>query len=255
VKSKAIHCFELANYLSAFLDPLKIEDAAPNGLQVANTGPIFKIATAVTASLETIEQAVALGVQALIVHHGIFVKGDSYSVTGTKYRKIKLLIDHDIALLGYHLPLDAHREVGNNWQAARDLGLQNLEPFLEYGKIYLGVIGSTPEPISMLEFQHKVEIYYGRPAAAVAVKDIISSVAIVSGAGEKFIKDAARAGADCYITGRVDEPVWDIAHEENISFLGLGHYGTETVGPKALALYVQEKLGISSSFIQTENPF
>lgn len=254
MKEKTITLAQLSQYLNMFLDPLKMEDVAINGIQVANKGFITSSATAVTASLETIEKAAALGVQALIVHHGIFKKGDPYAINGIQYKKIKVLVDHDIALLGYHLPLDAHRELGNNYKAALDLGLQNLQPFAEYYKVPIGVIGSIiPMPFNV--FKKKVEDYYGRPATSVKVKDSISSVAIVSGGAEKSITAAAHANADCFITGRVDEPVWDSAHEEGISFLGLGHYATETVGPKALAEHIQEIFTISCTFIKTDNPF
>ncbi len=254
MKEKTITLSELSSYLNALLDPMKMEDMAPNGVQVGHTGPITSLATAVTASLETLEEAARLGVQALIVHHGIFKKGDPYPLVGTLYKKIQVLIKHDIALLGYHLPLDAHRELGNNYRAALDLGLQNLQPFAEYYKVPIGVIGHLV-PVSFDEFKRKVEKYYGRPAAFVKVKDSISSVAIVSGGAEKSIVAAAHAGADCFITGRFDEPVWDSAHEEGISFLGLGHYTTETVGPMALGEHLQKVFGIPCTFIKTENPF
>ena len=245
---------ELTQHLDTFINPYRMEDTAINGIQVANTGPITKIATAVTASLETLTKAAATGVNVLIVHHGIFSKNDPYPLSGVKYRKIKVLLDHNIALLCYHLPLDAHQEIGNNWKAARDLGLKDLKPFAEYFKVPIGVIG-TMQPIPFVEFKKNIEEYYGRSATSVQVKDTIASVAIVSGAGEKWIKDAARVGADCFISGRVDEPVWDNAHEEHISFLGLGHYATETVGPKALAKHLQETFALPSIFIKTENPF
>lgn len=247
---------ELANYLNSYIDPLKIEEKTYNGIQVTNSGSITKITTAVSASLESIKKAIELKAQAIIVHHGIFQKNDLAIVTGTKYKKIKALIEHDIALLCYHLPLDAHRQLGNNWKAAKDLGLQELQPCIDYNKIPIGVIGSINE-ISFDKWKKKVESYYKNKAAAVKVKNSIKKVAIVSGGAdaEYFITTAAQAGADCYITGRVDEPVWNVAQEENISFLGLGHYATETVGVKALAEHLQEKFGISCTFIKTENPF
>lgn len=245
---------ELAQYLSTLLDPHTIEENSFNGIQVANTGSVYSIATGVSASLETIEKAAALGAQVLIVHHGIFRKNDPQRLTGTAYKKIKLLMDHNIALLTYHLPLDAHRELGNNWKAAMDLGLQDLQPFLEFSKILIGVIGTIP-PTSFEDLQKKVETYYDKRSAAVKVKDTIQTIAIVSGGADRFIGDAARAGADCYITGRFDEPVYDTAHEEHISFLGLGHYATETIGVKALAQHLQEKCMIPCTFIKTDNPF
>ncbi len=252
MKSKEISVPELSQYLNSLLSP--IEENALNGLQVAGAGPINSIATAVTASVEAIEKAAALQAQALIVHHGIFLKNDAQPLIGNKYKKIKLLIDHNIALYAYHLPLDADREIGNNWKAAKDLGLQNLQPFLEYNKIPIGVMGTMP-PAPFEVFKQKVEHYYGATAAFVKVKDTIRSVAIVSGGADRFVADAAQAGADCFITGRFDEPVWDAAHEEHISFLGLGHYATETVGVKALAEKLQEKFNIPCTFIKTDNPF
>lgn len=245
---------ELETYLHKLLDPNTMEDGCPNGVQIANTQPIAHIATAVSASLEALEKASALQAQALIVHHGIFKKNDLYPLTGTKYRKIKILLQNDIALLTYHLPLDAHRQLGNNWKAAYDLGLKDLMPFAEFCKVPIGVIGSI-EPKSFETFKNTIESYYNHPAQAVCVKDPVTRVAIVSGAGEKCIKAAQEAGADCLITGRVDEPVWDEAHEEGISFLGLGHYATEVVGVKALAEHLQEAYHIPCTFIKTENPF
>ncbi len=249
---KQISVTELSQYLNNLFSP--IEENAFNGLQVAGAGPIKTIATAVTASIEAIEKAAALQAQALIVHHGIFQKNESQPLIGNRYKKIKLLIDNNIALYAYHLPLDADREIGNNWKAAKDLGLQNLQPFLEYNKTLIGVIGAMP-PVPFEVLKQKVEQYYGATAASVKVKDTIRSVAIVSGGADRFVADAAQAGADCFITGRFDEPVWDAAHEEHISFLGLGHYATETVGVKALAEKLQEKFGIPCTFIKTDNPF
>jgi len=249
-----ISTIELAKYLNEYIDPLKIEENTYNGIQVANSGTITKIATAVSASLEVIEKTAELKAQALIVHHGIFLKNESPVLTETKYKKIKTLIDNDIALLCYHLPLDAHRELGNNWKAAKDLGLSDLQPFVEYNNHMIGVRGSM-QSLSFDEFKKKVESYYGNKATAVKVKDTIKSVAIVSGGADRFVVDAAKTGADCYITGRVDEPVWDAAREENICFLGLGHYSTETVGVKALAEHLQQKFNIECAFIDTKNPF
>lgn len=254
MSQKSITSQELASYLNDFLDPHKIDENSYNGLQVANSGQIIKIATAVTASLQAIEKAASAGANVLIVHHGICTKSDSVPVTGIKYRKIKALIENNLALLCYHLPLDAHRELGNNWKAARDLGLQNLQPCGEYAKVLIGVRGEMP-PMPFAEFAKKVEAYYGNKAAMVKIKDPISSAVIISGGAHKFMNVAIETGADCYITGTFDEPVWDNAHDENISFLGLGHYATETVGVKALAEHVQQKFNIPCTFIKIENPF
>jgi len=245
---------ELKNYLNTLLNVPVFDEKVYNGVQVETKTPIKKIITAVSVSKEIIEKTIECDAQALIVHHGIFCKNDAHPLVGRRYDYINLLIKNDIALLCYHLPLDAHQEVGNNWKAAHDLGLKNCVPFLEYGKIPIGVVGEI-DTISFDAFKQQVEQYYNRSAAYVKVHNTVSKVAIVSGGADKCIKDAALVKADCFITGRVDEPVWDDAHEYGVSFLGLGHYGTETVGPKALAVQLEKHFKIPVTFFETKNPF
>ncbi len=245
---------KLADSLNSYLDPLTVDDYGPNGIQVANTSEIKKIATAVSASLEVIEQAIALKANALIVHHGIFWKGESQPLTGTKYKKIKLLMDHNIALLCYHFPLDMHQTLGNNWKVARDLGWMSLEPFGEYNRMMIGVKGTFPA-CSTQELQKKLEDYYQHPASVAGTKAIVQSAAIVSGGAHKCITQAVASGVDCFITGTFDEPQWDIAREEGIVFMAFGHNATEKVGPKALTQYIKDTLKIPCDFIDTKNPF
>ncbi len=245
---------ELTNYLDSFLESALFQEKTYNGLQVTTHAPIKKIATAVSVSREVITMAIEEKAQALIVHHGLFRKDDAHPLVGILHERVKLLLDNNIALLCYHLPLDAHRTIGNNWKAARDLGLQNLQPFLELGGIAIGVVGEIQEA-SFESFKLLIEQYYQRTAWEVKIKPTVKKVAIVSGGAERFLKEAALAGADCYITGRVDEPVWDDAHEHGISYIGVGHYGSETVGVKALAQHLEERFSIPSVFLKTENPF
>lgn len=251
---KAISLTDLESYLNTYLNAKAFDEKAYNGVQVATSIPITKIATAVSTSIEVIEAAIQQEAQALVVHHGIFRKGDAHPLTGRLYEMVRLLMQHNIALLGYHLPLDAHQEVGNNWRVALDLGLQNCTPFLEYGGNHIGVVGEL-NALPFDQFREKVETYYDRPADAVQIHETVKKVAIVSGGADGFLNEAAAVGADCYITGRVDEKVWDDAHEYRVSFLGLGHYGTEVVGPRALAAVLQKQFAIPAVFIKTENPF
>jgi dinuclear metal center YbgI/SA1388 family protein len=244
---------DLEHYLNTLLNIKAFNEKAYNGVQVATKVPIKKIATAVSVTKETIQKTIDANAQALIVHHGIFRKEDVHPLVGRLYDYVYQLMTHDIALLCYHLPLDAHQKVGNNWKAAMDLGLKNCTPILEYDGTYMGVLGDAHMPFD--DFKKQVERYYDRSASAVKVHDKVNKVAIVSGGADKAIKDAALAGADCFITGRVDEPVWADAHEYGISFLGLGHYATETVGPKALASVIEQHFKISAIFIETDNPF
>lgn len=249
---KIITALNLTQNLNALLDPTTMSDFGLNGLIVTNEGPIHKIATSFSPSLEVIQKAVSLKVNALIVHHGL---GQEFSLAnGTSYKKMKALINNNIALLRYHLPLDAHQELGNNWKAARDLGWQNLEYFGMCNNSLIGVSG-TFAPISFIDFVNKLEKYYGNKATLVEVKKEIFSAALISGGAHKYIQEAARAGVDCFITGTFDDPTWDIAHEENISFCAFGHAATEKIGPKALAEYIQKNYNIESIFIDTKNPF
>jgi dinuclear metal center YbgI/SA1388 family protein len=242
----------LAHALDTFIGGQHIADRGPNGLQITNSGTITKVATAVSTDLATIEQAVAHKVNALITHHAL---SNVYPITDViEYKKMALLLQHNIALLRYHLPLDAHQTVGNNWVAAHELGWQDLQPFGHYNNVPIGVRG-TIAPIPFATFVQQLEHYYGNKATTIALHQTIQSVALVSGKGYTFIDQAARADVDCFVTGSFDEPAWYDAHAYNISFCALGHAATEKVGPRALADYISHTYCIEAIFIDTTNPF
>ena len=246
---------ELFLHLEQLLSPGEFSDYGPNGMQVEGKKEVKKIAFAVSASLAAIEESVKRGADALIVHHGIFWQKDPYVVTGVKKKKLERLLISDTSLLAYHLPLDAHRQVGNNWKAALDLGMSDLEPFYLLGKSYIGVKGRFA-PISVEAFQKKLETYYGHKAhAALGGKQEISSAAIISGGAHWQIREAIEAGVDCFITGSFDEPIWDIAHENKIHFFALGHHATERIGILALKEEVHRRFAIACEFIDLPNPF
>lgn len=240
---------ELEEHLEAELQGALFVDYCPNGLQVEGKEEVRKVATAVSASLSTIEKAVEAGCDALVVHHGLFWNGDSPLVRGTKRKKLKLLLEKGISLFAYHLPLDAHPTLGNNWKAALDWGWQELQPF---GKI--GVKGVFA-PMKIAEFVEMLERYYGQKGVvALGGKEVVRSGALISGGAYKEVWGASKAGVDLFITGNYDEPAWWGAHEEGIHFLALGHTATEKVGVKALAAHLIEK-GLDAFFIEDHNPF
>ncbi|MBT3394275.1 MAG: Nif3-like dinuclear metal center hexameric protein [Waddliaceae bacterium] len=246
---------EFYQYLTQLLESTPVEDYCPNGIQVEGSKEIKTFATAVSASLPTIQSAVDLGVDALVVHHGMFWKFDTMSVEGVKREKLRLLIENNITLIGYHLPLDMHQEYGNNWKAAKDLGMKDLEPFGVYNGTAIGVQGAF-DAISREAFIEKLEEYYGHNAAtALGGKETVSTAAIVSGGAHGNISDAIKAEVDCFITGSFDEYIWNIAHEEKINFCALGHTATERVGPQALGKHLADTFDIKHSFIDTINPF
>lgn len=241
--------------LNELLPENGIVDFCPNGLQVEGKEIISSIATAVSASLSTIEEAIRRKVDVLIVHHGIFWNRDSYLIKGTKKNKISLLLNHEISLFSYHLPLDFNLSIGNNWKAAKDLGWTDLKPFSYMNKIPIGVKG-TVAPISKEDLKNQLENYYQHPATSVwGGKDVVKTIALVSGGAHKTILEAADEGIDAFVTGSFDEPTWHQAMEEKINFYALGHSATERVGPIALRNRLKELLDIPVDFIDINNPF
>lgn len=246
---------EFSDYLEGYLDISHFEDVCPNGLQVEGKKEIRKIGLAVSASEEVIDWAIDKEVDALIVHHGLFWKGDAYPIIGSKKRKLQKLLANHLSLFAFHLPLDAHQIVGNNWRAAREMGWNNLLPFGQMNGEPIGVCGQII-PESCEHFVRRLEEYYGHPAhTALGGKEMISNVALVSGGAWKMVKEAAFEGIDAFITGSFDAPAWDIAFEEKIHFVAMGHEATEVVGPKALLDHLVKEFKIEGKWCEVVNPF
>lgn len=246
---------QLTKLLNNLLPSEKIIDVSPNGLQVEGKKEIKKVVTAVSASLETIHAALEWEADALVVHHGLFWQKDSYVIEGVKKKKLELLLKNNLSLFAYHLPLDGHPEIGNNWRAAYEMGWFDLEPFLSFNGFYIGVKGkikpSTPE-----ELKKMLENYYQHEAAcALGGKEEIRSIALVSGGAYKSLTDAVAAQVDAFVTGNFDEPAWHQAFEEKIHFFALGHSATERVGPRALAEYLAKNTDVECTFLDIKNPF
>ncbi len=245
----------LSLFLDQLLSPSSIQDYCPNGLQVEGKGGVKNVAVAVSASLEVIEAAVKMKADALIVHHGMLWQKDPLPIIGPKKEKLRHLLEHGISLFAYHLPLDAHIQIGNNWKASEDLGWKDRSAFGVHGNTSIGVKGQFA-PMKIDEFRILLETYYGHPAqCALGGKSVVSSAALVSGGAHWDIIQAADQGVDCFITGSFDEPIWDIAHERKVNFFALGHYATERVGVMALSKLLIKQFGVASSFIDVANPF
>ncbi len=246
---------EICRHLDELLKIGEFKDYCPNGLQIEGCHRVSKIGTAVSANLETIEAAVSSEVDCLIVHHGIFWEKDSPRIAGAKKKKIELLLRNGISLLAYHLPLDAHGELGNNWLAAKELGWKSLKPFGMIGDVFIGVQGVV-DNTSREEFQKALEAYYGHPAhTALGGPETVRRAALVSGGAYRSMLEAAKEQIDVFITGNFDEPAWAWAFEEKINFMALGHNATEKIGPRALAGHLAEKFSLPAEFIDIFNPF
>jgi dinuclear metal center YbgI/SA1388 family protein len=246
---------ELCTFLEKLLLASPITDYCPNGLQIEGKKEVGRLMTAVSANLETIQAAVDEKVDALFVHHGLFWSGDSYVIQGVKREKIDLLLKNRISLIGYHLPLDIHRELGNNWLAALEMGWENLQPFGMMNGIPIGVKGTFSKQ-SRDHLQQKLESYYVHKAhTALGGKETVQTAALVSGGAYKLIQEAINHGVDCFITGNFDEPAWHQAYEGKINFYALGHAATEKVGPRAVGEYLRKQFAIEVVFKEDRNPF
>lgn len=246
---------EFCRYLDELLQPQIYSDYCTNGLQVEGKAEVQSIAVAVSASLKAIQFAVDNKVDLLLVHHGMFWKGDTMTLVGITGEKAGLLLRHGISLVAYHLPLDAHREYGNNWRAAQELGWKNLEPFSLVDKQPIGVKGTFP-PIHQKEFSQQLSSYYHRKAEHVfGGKEYIESAALISGGAHKYLVNASSEGLDAFITGTRDEPTWHQAFEQKINFYSVGHSASEVIGPRALAEHVSYRFGLECHTFWEDNPF
>jgi len=245
---------DLEKYLNNLLETEKFKDLGPNGLQVEGSAEITKIVCGVSACVELFESAAEKKAQAILVHHGIIWNFERPLYKGGYKQRVKLLMDNEINLLAYHLPLDAHSLFGNNALIAQKLGLQNTEPFGEYNGIAIGIKGNFGDKKSSDLFEAvKLNI---NPSAQIFPfgRSKISSVGIISGGAQKEIKQAVLQGLDAYITGEVSEHIYHYAKEEGIHFIAAGHHATEVFGVKALAAHISKKFGIEAEFVDIHNP-
>jgi len=246
---------EFARYLDEFLEAQDGEDYGPNGLQVEGRTEIRRVVTGVSACEELFERARDSKADAVIVHHGIFWRGVSPVLTGYQYRRVRILIEGGINLLAYHLPLDRHADVGNNVQAARRLGLTDIERFGKHGGIPIGFQGRFPEPLSATAFRARCgEIFGQDPTTFMFGPDPLRTVGIISGGAQTEFHQAIAAGLDAYITGEASEWVMNVARESRTHFVAAGHYATERLGIQALGDHLVEKFGLDIQFVDIPNP-
>lgn len=241
---------ELLAHLNQLLEVDQYQDYAPNGLQVEGAERVNKIIMGVTASQTLIDAALSCNADTIIVHHGYFWKNEPPVITGMKYQRIKKLIQNNMNLIAYHLPLDGHHQYGNNAQLAKLWQLEDITPVP--GLVRLGRL---IKPISIDQFKHKVTETLGRdPLHLPGGPQQVETIAWCSGGAQGYIQKAVDWQADVYISGEVSEQTTHIAREQGIHYLAAGHHATETWGVKALGEYIQDQLGIDCQFIDCPNP-
>ena len=246
---------QLAAAFDRLLQPERFNDYGPNGLQVEGRPEVRRIVSGVTASRALIEAAVADGADAVFVHHGLFWRGQDGRVTGWMKQRLALLLRHDINLFAYHLPLDAHPELGNNAQLGAVLGLQAQARF---GEQDLGFLGGRPDGASFDNPQSlagHVQRVLGRNVTLVeGGSGAVSRVAWCTGGAQGYFEAAIAAGAQAFITGEISEPQAHYARECGVSFLACGHHATERYGAPAVAANVAAALGLEHRFVDIDNP-
>lgn len=251
----AISTHTLISHLTSLLRSEEIKDYCPNGLQVQGKPDIASMVSGVTATQALIDKAVETNADAILVHHGYFWKGEPSEITGMKQRRIKTLLEHDINLIAYHLPLDIHPDLGNNRQLAHLLGIRNVASLGGVKPDGLVMTGELAVALSHNALADLLQQKLNRTPLSEAVIDRpIQTLAWCTGGGQGFIEQAAMAGVDAFITGEVSEQTIHTAREMGIDFFSAGHHATERYGAKALGEYIAEQFDIDVSFIDIPNP-
>ena len=241
--------------LNTVLKPEQFNDYCPNGLQVQGSEEVRTLVTGVTACKALIDRAVIECADILLVHHGYFWRGEDPTLTGIKRARIQALLDHDINLFAYHLPLDVHPELGNNAQLGGLLGLQPSGEFASYQGHNVGLIGYLDSSCSVQDFARLLESrLHRKPLVIEGDRPKISTVAWCSGAAQNYIEEAIAAGVDAFLTGEVSEQTVHIARESGIAFFSAGHHATERYGVQAVGEYLADKFQLQHKFIDIDNP-
>ncbi len=237
------------------LNTHEFKDYAPNGLQIEGKSEVQKILCAVTASQEAIDAAIAQNADLLLVHHGYFWKGEPYPITGMRGKRIKSLIQHDISLVGYHLPLDSHPSLGNNAAIAELLQLENLQALDPSERHPIGNIGFLKQALSATEFRDYLTARLGFNTIHLpAEKSQIQKIGFCTGAAQDFIVKAAEQGCDAFISGEVSERTYYEAKELGVHYYACGHHATERYGVQRLAKAISEQFNIEYSYFELNNP-
>ena len=246
---------ELVKYTDSFLRADNFSDYCPNGLQVEGRETIHRVVTGVTASLALLEVACAKQADAILVHHGYFWENENPCVTGVKRARLELLLRNDISLFAYHLPLDMHPEVGNNFQLGCLLGIHSDGLLQSSNRVICGSYGHLDEPVQAGTLRDLIDTKLQRNCIHVdAGPEKIFTIGWCTGAGQKFIELAIENNLDAYISGEISEPTAHLAREAGIHYFAAGHHATERYGIQALGEHLAQKFDLAHEFVDIDNP-
>jgi dinuclear metal center YbgI/SA1388 family protein len=243
---------QLCEFCNDYLKVDDFSDYCPNGLQVEANPEVENIVCGVTASQALIDAAIAVGADTLLVHHGYFWKGEAQPLVGVKGNRVASLMRNNINLLAFHLPLDAHPEVGNNAQLARIMEWRLEGSGGEQGLLFHGRL---PRPQGLAELVAELESRLDTSTLAIdGGGRQIERIAWCTGAAQGFIEAAAEWGVDAFVSGEVSEPTYHLARELGIHYIAAGHHATERYGVQALALEIAARFDVRQQFIDIANP-
>ncbi len=243
---------KLCEFCDEYLKVDEFSDYCPNGLQVEANSEVEHIVCGVTACQALIEAAIEQGADTLIVHHGYFWKGESQPITGYKGRRISGLIKNNINLLAFHLPLDAHPEVGNNVQLGRIMEWNVSASFGEQNLVFEGLL---PQAQTLAEISQQIEARLETRTLSISAGDHpVERIAWCTGAAQGFIEAAAERGVDAFVSGEIAEPTFHLAREMGIHYIAAGHHATERYGVQALCKVIADQFGVKQHFIDIPNP-
>jgi dinuclear metal center YbgI/SA1388 family protein len=244
---------EIEAYLATLLAVERFKDYGPNGLQVEGRAEVRRLVSGVTASRALIDAAIEVQADAILVHHGLFWRGQDGRLTGWLAERVRRLMAHDINLFAYHLPLDAHAEFGNNAQLGLRLG---LAADARFGEQELGFAAPLAAQATTLDaFAARVGAALGRaPLVLPGDGRPLARIGWCTGGAQGYFESAVAAGVDAFVTGEVSEPQMHLARETGVAFLACGHHATERFGAPALGAHIAARFGLEHRFIEIENP-
>ncbi|QCF26558.1 Nif3-like dinuclear metal center hexameric protein [Hydrocarboniclastica marina] len=245
----------LVNAMNHWLEPERFSDYCPNGLQVEGREEVTKVVTGVTASQALIDAALEAGADMILVHHGYFWKGEDQRISGIRKKRLRSLLANDLSMVAYHLPLDAHAELGNNRQLARVLELEQIRPITSTDPRELVWQGRLPEPMSAERLAAHIATRLSREPLHVGPDGgEIQTIGWCTGAAQGYLARAAATGLDAFISGEVSEPTVHLAREMGIHYFAAGHHATERYGVQALGERLATEFGVVHQFIDIPNP-
>ncbi|MBF0134395.1 MAG: Nif3-like dinuclear metal center hexameric protein [Magnetococcales bacterium] len=246
----------IEKHLAQLLNVDQFSDYCPNGVQVRGRRKIKRIVTGVSACLELFQAAADQEADLILVHHGLFWEKDSRIIQGSLKKRLQILMKHNLSLMAFHLPLDAHPKLGNNAQLLRRLGIHEKKPFGFYHHQSISFMGRLDEARSMGQLTRRIikKLHAYTPIILPYGPKKISRVAVCSGGAPELIREAKEKGADLFLTGEANEPLYYFAREEKIHCIAAGHHNTETLGVRALGNHLAQHFKIEHAFFDSRNP-